>query len=118
MTDLNIQKGNPYSKTITVTDKTVTPAIAYDLTGKTVFFTLKRLDDNADNDDVALIKKNITSHTNPVGGITTLTLLVADTNQVPGRYKCDVRIYNAGGVQLNSSRFYANIEDIVTKRTS
>jgi hypothetical protein len=116
MNDLNIQRGNPYSATLTVTDTTVTPAVAYNLTGKTVFFTLKNLNDESADDTAAVIKKDITSHTNPTGGITTLSLSTVETLQPVGRYKCDIRIYNSGGVQLNSTRFYANIEDIVTKR--
>jgi hypothetical protein len=113
MNDLNIQKGNPYSATITVTGS---DGNAYDLTGKTVFFTLKHLGDETANDDAALIKKSITVHTNAAGGITVLTLDTTDTSQVFGRYKCDIRIYSSGGVQLNSNKFFANVEDIVTKR--
>jgi hypothetical protein len=114
--EITIQKGNPHDKTIKVTSKST--GAAYDLTGKTVFFTMKLLSDDTANDDAAFIKKTITSHTNPTGGITTLALTTTDTNQTVGRYKCDIRIYSAGGVQLNSTKFFAAVEDIVTKRTS
>jgi len=113
MNDLTIQRGNPYSATITITDAT---GAAYNLTGKTVFFTIKHLNDEAADDAAAVIKKDITSHVNAAGGITALALSAADTLQIAGRYKCDIRVYSSGGVQLNSERFYANIVNIVTKR--
>lgn len=114
MNIMTIQKGNPYSAVITVT----TNGSAYDLTGKTVFFTLKKSNDYTANDAGALITKNITVHTNPTAGITTLILSDTQTNIAIGEYKADIRIYSAGGVKLNTETFLAKVVDIVTKRTS
>lgn len=116
--DINIKKGNPYSATITITDS---DGAAYSLVGKTVFFTVKHLSDTADNDTSAIITKNITVHTDALGGITTLSLTAAQTNQVTGQYKYDFRIYwesESVVYKINSDTGFCYITDIVTKRTT
>ena len=113
MANMTIQKSNPYTAVITITSS----GTAYNLTGKTVLFTVKALNDNADNDTSALITKSITSHTDATGGITTLDLTGTQTNIAAGTYKYDIRIY-ASGIQMNSETGYCYITDIVTKRTS
>lgn len=116
MSNITIKKGNPYTATITVTDE---GGNAYDLTGKTVFFTVKKISDKTAADTSALITKDISSHTNPSGGITTLSLTTSQTNIAVGVYKWDIRIYSASpAVQLNSDSGYCEVEDVVTKRTS
>lgn len=115
MDTLEIQKGNICSVTITFTDE---DGDAYDLTDKTVFFTMKDPDDFETDDDDAIITKNITSHTDPTNGITTLTLTASQTNVDVGKYKCDLRVYESGVTQVNTSTFFANVVEIVTKRTS
>lgn len=116
---MKIQKGNPYSATLTFTDKDNNP---YDLTDKTVFFTIKLTSDNADNDDGALVKKDITSHTEAASGITVLELTEEQTNVLEikrdGYYKADFRLYASGVVQANTDTFYPEIVSIVTQRKS
>jgi hypothetical protein len=111
---LTIQKGNPYNGTITVTDSA---GVAYDLTGKTIFFTVKK-QDNEDTDDTnAVITKDITVHTDPTHGITVLALTAIQTNIVEGDYKYDLRIYKSVPLtQLNSISGICEVTKIVTKR--
>jgi hypothetical protein len=113
MTNLTIQKGNLYTATITFTDST---GAAYDLTGKTVFFTAKKKNDNLADDSLAVITEDITVHTDPTNGITTLSLSTTQTDVPLGCYKCDFRIYQAGVLQNNTVTFYADVIDIITKR--
>lgn len=115
MDTLEIQKGNICSVTLTFKDE---DGDAYDLTDKTVFFTMKDLDDFETDDDDAIITKDISSHTDPTGGITILTLTATQTDVTVGKYKCDLRVYEADSVQVNTSTFFANVVEIVTKRTS
>jgi hypothetical protein len=115
MGNLTIQKGNLYSATLTVTD---TAGLPYDLTGITVFFTAKKKNDNTDNDALAVISEKITVHTDPTNGITTLELDTTQTDVALGCYKCDFRLYKAGVLQTNTTTFYADVVDIVTKKTS
>lgn len=113
MTIMEIQQGNPYVADITITYN----GVAYDLTGKTVFFTVKLTSDHRDDDNLALIK-TITTHTDPTAGVTRLSLSVSQTSVQLGRHKYDFRVYNALGVQMNTKTGVVNIVDIVTTRTS
>ena len=113
---LVIKKGNPYTAIITVTDS---DGGVYNLSDKIVFFTVKSVSDVGANDSNALIKKDITSHTNPTGGVTTLELTTLQTDISVGYYKYDFRIYQASPlVQLNSVQGICQIQEIVTKRIS
>lgn len=114
MATLNIQRGNPCSKMITVTNASGNP---YDLTGKTIFFTVKKATDNSGTDADAVIKKDITSHINASGGITTLDLTAAQTDIILGDYLWDMRIYSGSPlVQMNSDSGICNIIEIITNR--
>ena len=114
MEKLTIQKGNPYTGLITIKDSADDP---YDLTGKTVFFTIKSRNDYTDNDDAALITADITEHTDDENGITVLELTTEQTDIAVGDYRWDLRIYRIDPlVQLNSKSGICIIEDIVTKR--
>ena len=112
--DIRVQKGNPYTAIITITDS---DGAAYSLIGKTVLFAVKHLTDYADNDDSAIIKAT-TTHTDEAGGITQLSLTAAHTASTPGKYKCDFRVYELDETQVNTATAYFYIDDIVTKRTS
>lgn len=112
---MNIYRGNPYDASITI----AASGSAYDLTDKTVFFTVKKTTDTDDGDGNALITKDITSHTSASGGITALSLTAAQTNIVAGDYRWDLRIYQSSPlVQLNTISGTCNIVEITTKRTS
>lgn len=113
---IEIQRGVPYSGAMTITDE---DGAAYDLTGKTVMFTVKEEDDVADNDDDAIITKNITVHTHADAGETVLELTAEETLVPLGDYKYDIRIYEAApAVLLNSESGVCSVVDIVTKRTT
>ena len=112
--NLTIQKGNLYSATLTITVKAT--GLPYDLTGITVFFTAKKKNDNTSDDALAVITKTITVHTDPTNGITTLELSTTQTDVALGCYKCDFRLYKAGVLQTNTTTFYADVVDIVTKK--
>lgn len=77
-----IPQGDSDSITITLLDKTTKEPI--DITGATVYFLVK--DKLSTPDEDAVITKTITVHTNPTQGKTTISLLKADTNIVPGTY--------------------------------
>lgn len=116
-TTITIQKGNPYNKILQFYDISVDPKIVYDLTGKTIFFTVKNFDDNGSDDTNAVISKTITSHTNPLAGTSALSLTTTDTNVAAGDYKADFRVYQTTPlVQLNTIRVLCEITDIITKR--
>ena len=116
MANITIHKGNPYNAIITITDENDD---AYDLIGKTVFFTVKKNSDKTSVDTAALITKDITIHDDATAGITTLALSAVQTNVAVGDYKFDLRVYElASSTQLNTASGTCTITDVVTKRTS
>jgi hypothetical protein len=116
MDTLHVQRGVPFDATIAITDDSVTPAIAIDLTGLIVFISIKTLQDDLDDDTGAVISSKISTHTDAVNGITEWSLTAIQTLIPLGRYKADVRVYTSSLVFINSDTFYIEIEPIVTKR--
>ena len=111
---ITILKGNPYIGAISVIDSSGNP---YDLTGKTVMFTVKNLYDNTDTDSLALIQKDVTVHDNPEQGKTSINLTSEETDVHIGFYKWDIRVYEASkGIQMNTTTGACEIKDVVTKR--
>ena len=80
---------------LTVTFTTVTGAIV-NITGSTCFFTVKVA--NTDTDVNAKISKTWNVHSDPVDGITTFSLVPADTATLLGKYFYDIQIKTAGGL--------------------
>jgi hypothetical protein len=87
-----------------------------DITGSTVFFTVKKR--LADTDEQAYISKNVTSHSNPTEGIAIVKLNASDTNITPGKYHYDVQVRLASGSISSSVRGLIEVIKDVTIRTS
>ena len=88
MTDLSIYEGNDKTWTVTVTDS---DSVAIDITGYTFLFTVKKK--ISDSDDNAIISKNITTHSDPTGGITAIIINREDTVDIsPKQYPCDFQM--------------------------
>lgn len=92
---------------------------AYNLTGGTVFFTIKSITDNADNDDSALLKKEQATHTSAVLGQTEIILTPAEMGAIPANeYKGDFQFVDSSGNVKSSNRIKILVIDDVTKRIS
>ena len=113
MSIMKLKRGNPYSKSVLITDSS---GNALDLTGRTIFCSVKKLRDNTDDDSLALITKEVTEHTNPTEGQSVISFLATDTDINPGIYKCDIKVYGEG-LNTNCDKFYIEIERTVTERT-
>ena len=66
-----------------------------DITGWTIFFTLKPTMSTADAD--ATIKKTVTTHSNATLGETVVELSAVDTNLTPGSYYYDFKFKTDDG---------------------
>jgi len=66
-----------------------------DITGSTVFFTVK--DTSSQTDVDAILKKDVTSHTFPTGGETDIELTSADTSSLLGNYLYSIKIKDSDG---------------------
>ena len=83
-TDLNIYEGEDKTWSVTIKDS---DGVVMDITGYTFLFVIKNNRD--DTDANAVIKKEITSHSDPTNGITQITIDSADTSGKSGEYLYD-----------------------------
>lgn len=113
VTEIQIVRATDNSFTTTFTDSN---GAAIDLTGATVFFTVKS--DLADTDDEALISKDVTSHTDPTNGITVITLTDTDTDIAACNYFYDIKLKDSGGNISQVAAEDFKVLDRVTRRTS
>lgn len=91
--------------------------VAIDITLYTVFFTLKR--NKYDTDAQALVQKNITVHTAPLTGQTTISLTGAETAVLNGSYYYDIA-YKTGvaGTHKTVDQGVMTFKEDITIRTS
>lgn len=90
---------------------------AIPITGWTVYFTVKK--DYKDNDEEAIIKKDITIHGDPENGKTKFILLPSDTKDIkPDNYCYDIQVKR--GAEDNILTVVSGVINIradVTRRT-
>ena len=92
--------------------------VASDLTGCTVFFTAKpALTDDA-GDTTAVIAVEVTSHTNPTAGITTIPLSSTDTDVDPGEYYYDIQVKKVDSSIVSIPAQLLTVSADVTRRTT
>lgn len=110
---LTIIRGDSAEIDVTFEDVDGTPI---NLTGKSVFFTVKEIDDiDGEDDSEAKISKKITVHTDPTAGETQIALSSEDTDLSPKDYLYDLQIVSGGDVISTTKDFLEIIQD-VTKR--
>lgn len=114
MSTLTVTRGDNATYTLTITDS----GGAVDITGYTIYFTVKRKTDARKDDNEALISKNVTSHTNAVGGITDVVLLNTDTEIDVGSHKFDFQMKSATDAITTLLTGTFRVVDDVTKRTN
>ena len=111
---IRIIRGDDELLQVTFTDENGSPI---DLTGSTVFFTVKKKSDlSQDNDDLAVISITVTSHSDPTNGITEIPMTKTETNLDKGDYYWDLQIKDtADDISSVVKGIFEIIED-VTKR--
>ena len=107
---ITVYSGNDVTLTLTFTDANGDPL---DITGYTVFFTVK--DNYTQQDDKAFVAEEVTSHTNPTGGITTISISRTNLNRRPGVYVYDIQTKDTGA---NISTVTSDDFEILPKSTS
>ena len=104
--DLSVDRGTTPGWYLKVTKD----GSAEDITGWTVYLTVK---ENMQDDDAdAIIKKDITDHENPTGGITLIELTSTETNITGTRYY-DIKVKDNKGkswiVAWGRMKFHATV---------
>ena len=114
--NIEVYRGDDKSISLTFTDKAT--GLAEDITGWTVYFTVKEAYDNDPTDSAALITKDVTSHTAPTSGQTAIALTDTNTNISPGSYFYDIQAKDASGnIMTVVSGIFEVLAD-VTRRTT
>lgn len=87
MNTITVYRENYKEINVTLTQNSV----PVNITGYTFYFTVRKQLLNEDSDDSdAIIKKDVTSHSDPVNGETKFVLQEIDTNITPKTYYYDV----------------------------
>lgn len=86
------------------------------LTGTTVFFTVKKK--SSDPDDEAFIEEEITVFDDPTSGVAQLQLSAAQTDIAAGRYLFDIQLKTVDGKIASSSVGNFFVSQDITIRTS
>ena len=90
--------------------------VPIDITGWKIYFTVKKNKD--DSDDVAMIKVDWTSHSDPTNGETYLPLTHTHTDINPNIYTCDFQVKKPGGtIKTIGVADFEIYTDITTRRT-
>lgn len=86
---ITVNRGTSYAITVQYVGST-----SSNITGSTILFTVKEVESDLDDtDSTALVLKNVTSHTDPTHGVSTIQLAPSDTRDIePGNYYYSVKI--------------------------
>ena len=114
MSNLTIYRGDSKTYNLTFTEN----GAALDITGYTIFFTVKTISDVATDDSEAVISKTVTSHTNPTGGITQVVLSSTDTNIDVDEYDYDFQFKTDADAITTFQKGRFNVLKDITRRTS
>jgi hypothetical protein len=101
---LKIKRGDSWSRTLCFEYHPSHALI--DITGWTIFFTVKTSAE--DPDSAAIISKIINTFSNPIGGEAELSLTPTDTNQEIRSYVFDLQ------VKTNNNEIYTVLEGLLT----
>jgi hypothetical protein len=113
MAELTLIKGDDKTFTLNFKDSS---DVAIDITGYTVFFTVKVK--KTDSDANAIIKKDITTHSDPTNGQTQLVLTSSDTTKNAAIYYYDIQLKTDTDEIKTVSIGTLNIQQDVTIRST
>ena len=112
-------RGDTNSLNVTFTNDVDGVRTPIDITGATVFFTVKKVGADDADDSTAVIEKQQTYHTDPTLGKTTIYLDPVDTQDLePGVYEFDFQLKNADGAITSTIRNSMEILKDITRRSA
>jgi hypothetical protein len=107
--DLFLIRGDSYSIPVSFS--------GINLTGSTVFFTIKPALTNDADDTTAVLAIEVTSHDDPTNGHTIIPLTSTDTEIEPGEYYYDIQIKNGATVTSIPARKVKIVADVTRRLT-
>jgi hypothetical protein len=112
--DINITRGDDTSIGFELTNN----GVPVDLTGSTVFFTAKPALTDDSGDTNAVISVEVTNHTDPTNGITSIPLTATDTDVDPAEYYYDIQVKKQDTTIVSIRYRKLKVWADVTRRTS
>jgi hypothetical protein len=91
-----------------------TDGVPIDITGWTIFFTLKLKKDDSDSE--AIVSKTITSLTDPLNGISIVTISHTEVNDLVGPYFYDFQFVDLSGNVRTITSGAITFEKDITRR--
>ena len=113
MAELSAYRGDDKTWNLNFTDANGDPI---DITGSTVFFTVKV--NKTDKDSDAIISKDQSSHVDAVNGQTTISLTNSDTDIKVGNYYYDIQLVDSLGIVTTIVVGAFKVKQDVTTRMS
>ena len=110
-TTLKVYRGDTKTYNLTFTDSA---SAAIDITGYTVFFTVK--EKNTDTDANAKISKTVTSHSDATNGITTFSLTTTETDLEIKSYHYDIQLKDDSGNIITCVKSTFEVSQDITLR--
>jgi hypothetical protein len=106
--DFREERGDSWTQTLAFEDDNGDPV---DLSGWTIFFTLK--ESRAVDDADAAISKDVTTHDDAGNGQTSISLSASETADLGGRYAYDISVEQVDGtVKTISEGSFTFLEDV------
>lgn len=112
---LSVTKGDTATYNLTFADSDGLPI---NITGWTIFFTVKAQPDDAVDDALALISKTVTVHTTPASGLTQIALTPVNTSIARGRHYFDIQAKTNTGTILTIMKGRFEVTYDITRRTT
>lgn len=111
--NLRAVRGDTFKRSIAFLDE---DSLAIDITGWTIFFTVKSRLSNADGSAEA--DDTVTSHTDPTAGLSQISLSASDTAALSGDYFYDIQVKKSDGEIYTIMKGKILFESDTTLRTS
>lgn len=122
-TAIKINRGTSWSTTYTHQHD----GVPVDITGATVYFTVKSQEyDSTQDDSTSIIEETVTSHVDPTNGVTNIELSPEQTSYiqevagnyiVPGQYTYDIKVKEADGSVYKTVEGKCTIDGSPTNRS-
>ena len=111
MAEIEVFAGDSFKKNLVFRLKTVLTVI--DITGCTIWFTIKENEDD-DDEDALLQKKIDPPHSDPTNGTALLNCSITDMTITPGTYYFDFQYLSSGGVLTTLTKGKIKIKQGIT----
>lgn len=89
-----------------------------DITGYTMYFTVKKVFDQDNTDANAVLQKTITALSDPTNGVFRITFDAGDTLLTSGDYKYDIQAKNTSGKLTTIQQGILTIKASATRRSN